>query len=95
MALGWSEWLDASGSGGEDAALDSQISSEDPSNDLVLIPGYAEAVQSEALRDMPLVWFPILGENRLAQVRKVEELFRPEQRSVRCCRTLRAILGVG
>ena len=58
---------------GEDAALDSQISSEDPSNDLVLIPGYSEAMQSEALRDMPLVWFPVLGENRLAQVKKVEE----------------------
>jgi hypothetical protein len=58
---------------GEDAALDSLISSEDPSNDLVLIPGYSEALQSEALRDMPLVWLPILGENRLAQVRKVEE----------------------
>lgn len=59
---------------GEDAALDSLISSEDPSNDLVLIPGYSEALQSEALRDMPLVWLPILGENRLAQVRKVEEV---------------------
>ncbi|MER8996059.1 hypothetical protein [Mesorhizobium sp. M0678] len=57
---------------GEDAALDSQISSEDPSNDLVLIPGYSEAMQSEALRDMPLVWFPVLGENRLSQVMKVE-----------------------
>jgi hypothetical protein len=58
---------------GEDAALDSKISSEDPSNDLVLIPGYSEAMQAEALRDMPLVWFPILGENRLAQLKKVEE----------------------
>lgn len=57
---------------GEDAALDSRISSEDPSNDLVLIPGYSEAMQSEALRDMPLIWFPVLGENRLSQVTKVE-----------------------
>lgn len=57
---------------GEDAALDSQISSEDPSNDLILIPGYSEAMQSEALRDMPLVWFPVLGENRLAQVKQIE-----------------------
>lgn len=56
----------------EDAALDSQISSEDPSNDLTLIPGYSEALQSEALRDSSLVWFPILGENRLAQMQKVE-----------------------
>ena len=57
----------------EDAKLDSEISSEDPSNELTLIPGYSEALQSEALRDIPLVWFPILGENRLAQIQKVEE----------------------
>jgi len=29
-------------------------------------------MQSEALRDMPLVWFPILGENRVPQIEKVE-----------------------
>lgn len=57
----------------EDARLDSQISSEDPSNELTLIPGYSEALQSEALRDDPLVWFPILGENRFAQMKKIEE----------------------
>ncbi|MBX4997056.1 hypothetical protein [Rhizobium lentis] len=57
---------------GEDPELDSKIAAQDPSNDLVLIPGYSEAFQSEALRDMPMVWFPILGENRLAQVQKVE-----------------------
>lgn len=57
---------------GEDPELDSKITALDPSNDLVLIPGYSEAFQSETLRDMPMVWFPILGENRLAQVLKVE-----------------------
>jgi len=62
----------------EDAALDSQISSEDPSNDLVLIPGYSEALQSEALRDLPLVWLPILGENRIAQIQKIEEIIPSE-----------------
>lgn len=56
----------------EDASLDSSISSEDPSNDLTLIPGYSEALQSEGQQEEPLVWFPILGENRLAQLRKVE-----------------------
>ena len=59
---------------GEDVPLDNQISSEDPSNDLVMIPGYSEALQSEASRDTPLVWFPILGENRLGQLRKVESV---------------------
>ena len=57
---------------GEDAALDSKISSEDPGNDLVLIPGYAEALQSETLQDTHLVWMPLLGENRIAQLRKIE-----------------------
>jgi hypothetical protein len=57
---------------GEDAILDAKISSEDPANDIVLIPGYAEALQAEALQDTPLVWLPILGENRLAQLKKIE-----------------------
>ena len=57
---------------GEDPELDSKISSEDPSNDLVLIPGYAEALQAETLQDTPLVWMPLLGENRVAQLKKIE-----------------------
>lgn len=56
---------------GEDAELDSQIKSEDPSNELVLIPGYASALQTESTQDQPLVWFPVLGENRVAQLKKV------------------------
>jgi hypothetical protein len=55
----------------EDANLDGQISAEDPSNELVFIPGYSEALHSEALRELPLVWFPILGENRLGQIKKI------------------------
>ena len=57
---------------GEDPHLDSRISSEDPENDLVLIPGYAEALQSEARQEDHLVWMPLLGENRVPQVQKVE-----------------------
>lgn len=57
---------------GEDAKLDSKISSEDPGNDLVLIPGYAEAMQSEAKQEAHMVWFPLLGENRVPQLEKVE-----------------------
>jgi hypothetical protein len=70
----------------EDAELDSQISSEDPSNDLTLIPGYSEALQSEAQRDDPLVWFPILGENRLAQSTRWKKLFRHGRRFALFCR---------
>lgn len=58
----------------EDALLDSQIHSEDPSSDLTFVPSYSEALQSEAQRDDPLVWFPMLGENRLGQLSKVEEV---------------------
>lgn len=58
---------------GEDPDLDGRIKSEDPSNDMVLVPGYSEALQSEALGDVPVVWFPLLGENRLGQIMKVEQ----------------------
>lgn len=56
---------------GEDAALDSKIRSEDPSNELVLIPGYSSALQTESTQDLPLVWFPVLGEGRVNQLQKV------------------------
>lgn len=55
----------------EDAGLDSTIQSEDPSNELVLIPGFASALQTESISDWPLVWFPVLGENRVSQLQKV------------------------
>jgi hypothetical protein len=57
----------------EDAALDAQILSEDPSNDLVLIPGFSSALHAESVQDWPLVWFPILGEKRMNQLQKVME----------------------
>jgi hypothetical protein len=55
----------------EDPLLDSQIRSEDPSNDLVMIPGFSSALHAESVQDWPLVWFPILGENRITQLQKV------------------------
>jgi hypothetical protein len=55
----------------EDANLDAQIRSEDPSNDLILIPGFSSALHAESVQDWPFVWFPILGENRLGQLEKV------------------------
>lgn len=58
---------------GEDARLDGQIQSEDPGSDLVMIPGYATALHAESMQDWPLVWFPVLGENRIAQLQKVME----------------------
>jgi hypothetical protein len=57
----------------EDAALDGKIRSEDPDNDLVLIPGFSSALHAESVQDWPLVWFPVLGENRMNQLQKVME----------------------
>lgn len=58
----------------EDARLDGSIRAEDPSNDLVLIPGFTGAMHAESVRDWPLVWFPILGENRVSQLQKLMAL---------------------
>ncbi len=56
---------------GEDPKLDGQILSEDPSNDLVTIPGFSGALKLESARDWPFVWFPILGENRAGQLDRI------------------------
>lgn len=71
---------------GEDAALDSLIRSEDPSNEPVLIPGYSSALQTESTQERPLVWFPILGENRSTQLQKVMSELIP--RSAEICPVL-------
>lgn len=55
----------------EDAKLDGQIRAEDPSNDLVNIPGFFAAWQMEKVQDWPLVWFPVLGEGRVNQLQIV------------------------
>lgn len=61
----------------EDAALDAKIGSEDPSNELILIPGFSGALHAESFQDWPLVWFPILGENKVSQLEKVMALAIP------------------
>jgi hypothetical protein len=55
----------------EDAELDGHIRAEDPSNDLVQIPGFSGGFHLESVKDWPMVWFPILGENRVNQLVKV------------------------
>ena len=55
----------------EDARLDGMIKAEDPSNQLVQLPGFAGAFHAESIKDWPLVLFPILGENRVNQLKKV------------------------
>jgi hypothetical protein len=55
----------------EDARLDGQIRAEDPSNDLLNIPGFFTAWQAESVQDWPLVWFPLLGEGRVNQLLRI------------------------
>ncbi len=55
----------------EDAELDGHIRADDPSNDLVNIPGFFAAWQAESVQDWPLVWFPVLGEGRVNQLQKI------------------------
>lgn len=55
----------------EDAKLDGQIRAEDPSNDLVNIPGFFATWQLESVQYWPLVWFPVLGEGRVNQLQKI------------------------
>jgi hypothetical protein len=66
----------------DDAALDAAIVSEDPSNDLVLIPGFSSALHAESVQDWPLVWFPILGENRVNQLQKVMDSAIPNDAEI-------------
>jgi len=56
---------------GEDSKLDGQILSEDPSNELVTIPGFSGALKLESAKEWPFVWFPVLGENRIGQLERV------------------------
>lgn len=58
----------------EDARLDGLIKAEDPSNDLIYVPGFSGAMHAESARDWPIVWFPFLGENRSQQMQKIIEL---------------------
>jgi hypothetical protein len=55
----------------EDSSLDSTILSEDPSENLVTIPGFGGGFNVESMNDWPVVWFPMLGEGRTTQFEKV------------------------
>lgn len=66
----------------EDPQLDAKILAEDPSNDLIYIPGFSSVLHVESVRDWPLVWFPMLGEGRVAQLMKVANLPIPESAEI-------------
>jgi hypothetical protein len=56
---------------GEDPKLDGLIMSEDPSNELVTIPGFSGALKLDSVNEWPFVWFPVLGESRIGQLERV------------------------
>lgn len=58
----------------EDATLDAKIRAEDPSNDLIVIPGFSSVLHAESVQEWPMVWFPVLGEYRVSQLEKVMTL---------------------
>jgi hypothetical protein len=58
----------------EDAGLDGQIRAEDPSSEIVMVPGFLGAMQAESVQEWPLVWFPILGEGRVNQLEQIIKL---------------------
>ena len=55
----------------EDPGLDGHIMAEDPSSEIILVPGFFGAMQAESVQDWPLVWFPILGEHRVSQLEQI------------------------
>ena len=66
----------------EDPQLDANILAEDPSNDLIYIPGYSGVLHVESVQDWPLVWFPMLGEGRVAQLTRVANLTIPDSAEI-------------
>lgn len=58
----------------EDAKLDGQIMAEDPDNEIVMVPGFSGPMHVESMQDLPFVWFPILGENRVNQMKQIMQL---------------------
>ena len=66
----------------EDAGLDGQILAEDPSSEIVMVPGFSGAMQVESFQDWPLVWFPILGEHRVNQLQIIRSAEIPGEAEI-------------
>lgn len=58
----------------ENPELDATIKSEDLSDELVLIPGFGSGWRTQSNKHWPIVWFPMLGENREMQFEKLVTL---------------------
>lgn len=56
----------------DDPELDKQITSDDPDNDLLDIPGFK--ADQESVKDWQDVWLPALGEGKSAQLEKISRV---------------------
>lgn len=66
----------------EDASLDGQIMAEDPSSEIVMVPGFSGVMQLQSFQDKPLVWFPILGEHRVNQLQIIRSTEIPGEAEI-------------
>jgi len=66
----------------EDAHLDGQIMAEDPSSEIVMVPGFSGVMQLESFQDRPMVWFPILGEHRVNQLQIIRSAEIPGEAEI-------------
>ena len=57
----------------EDASLDSMILSEEIDNEVNYIKGFSGGLGVEVNSEWPVVWFPLLGEQRDTQLRRTHE----------------------
>jgi len=63
----------------EDAELDSRIREIGLDENVNYIPGFSEELNSEATSEVPKVWFPILGEGKLGQLKRIYDHILPDE----------------
>lgn len=63
----------------ECAALDSRITEEGIDEDADYIHPFRGAVERESAAGRPRVWFPLLGENQLVQLKRIYDLINPAE----------------
>ena len=54
----------------ENVKIDSQIQETDLEEDLTYLYGFGGQIELEAEKEQPLIWFPILGEDKSAHIKK-------------------------
>lgn len=63
----------------ENQLLDSSISDVGVDDDASYMPGFAAELEAESYREVPTVWFPVLGESQGIQLQRLYELIDPDE----------------